>query len=430
MPRFYGNYSKKGPVFGSPEEPSDLRKEEGAKRLGDGWYNTAPGVARLCRSGENLVAFFSALFIATFKLDGFQTGVTIAKDDTNTPYVEAFWSRNRELSSDESAGKKKIGNAGQMGGAYDAFKAFALCISTDIFQRDENIAKVTVSGEGYRASHGKQSAKFASIHPFQLILELIDGTEIVLLMTPALHEFFLRHGTSQKSFRDAVDMNQFLLTETQCHVFPVPILHIGNLHECIRAGYNLAMNVSESYVEGIMISLVTNPNFVMKLKTPQQMKGEFSSIKRLAPLNTPSNDSSDLLTIFDPEIRESYQLLVDIYDAFLLMTENVKKDAKLSTEASDIDDTLKSMIPSAFQKFTISDVPKPDSFDIDSTGFFTQPLSKADFFPFLAKTKDFMLKEISKNYLETSGQDIDRNISKNLSKMIQDFLSVTFCAPK
>jgi hypothetical protein len=436
--RLYAGFSPEfahtGSVFTPPVKKDDiLRKDKGERGRGDGWYNTAPTIANLVRYGKDLTAFFTTLFIATFKLDGFQTGVTIKKNHANEPEVETFWSRNRELDAEEQAGTKKIGNAGSMGNAYNVFKDFALRISTIIFNNDANIAKVTVTGEGYRASHGKQFAKFASIHPFQLILELVDKTEVVLLMTPELHNFLRHNGTCHNSFRDAVDMNMFLLQETQCHVFPVPILHIGNLHDCIRAGHRLAMTVHELYVEGIMITPIVNPNFVMKLKTPQQMKGEFSSIKRLAKLDVPESEIGDSLMIQDPEIRASYQLLVDIYDAFLSLSVNEKKDVKMSAEASDVQKELevmlKSMIQPAFHKFIASDTPKHNKFDGSVAGFLTEPIPKAEFFPFVAKIKDFVVAEIAKNYAESSGQELDKNVLKNLGKKVQDYLLTQFPTP-
>jgi hypothetical protein len=428
------DFVRGGPVFTPPVEKDDiLRKDKGERGRGDGWYNTAPAIASLVRFGRDLSTFFDTSCIATFKLDGFQTGITIVNNVDNGPQVETFWSRNRELSVEEKTGKKTIGNAGQMGGAYDAFKDFALRIATVIFHNDVDIAKVTVTGEGYRASHGKQSAKFASIHPFQLILELVDGKEVVLLMTPALHDFLRQHGTCGNSFRDVVDMNQFLLQETQCHIFPVPVLRIGNLHDCIRAGHHLAMTVQELYVEGIMISSTVNPNFVMKLKTPQQMKGEFSSIKRLAPLDIAESEIGDKLMIQDPVIRESYQLLVDIYDAFLALSANEKKDAKMSAEAldtqKDLEVVLKSMMPPALHKFSSSDAPKNDKFDGTVTGFLTEPLPKVEFFQFLGKVKEFMVKEIAKNYVESSGQELDKGVAKNLTKLVHDYLLTQFLPP-
>lgn len=419
-----------GVVFTNLRSADDTRKEKGDTSRGDSWFNTAPVIALLLKMHVNLQLFFSCIFIATFKLDGFQTGVTIAKDEKNEPCVESFWSRNRLLTAEEISGNSKIGNAGQMGGAYDVFKTFSLKIAHDIFHRDERVAKVTVTGEGYRASYEKQSAQFASIHPFQLILELGDETEIVLLMTPSLHEFMNSHGTYQKGFRDVVEMNQFLVNDKQHHVFPTPILHIGNLHECIRAGHRLAMNVHESYVEGIMISLADTPNFVMKLKTPQQMKGEFSSIKRLAPLGISPDDAGNMLCIEDQNVRDSYQLLVDIYDEFLKFSEEEAKAAAEAKKASNgIVETLIPMVDPAFKKFLISDSEKPPQFDLDAQGYLTQQLPKREFFTFLGKVKDFVLKEIEKNHSESSGQEIDKNTLKTLTKYVQDFLGSQFLAP-
>jgi hypothetical protein len=413
------------PQFSSNEY---LRKDKGSVGRGDGWYNLASVIPTLQRYHQDISAFLETPCTATYKLDGSQIGLTINVDSGNMT-VSQMWSRNRELDTEEINGTKKFGMAGSLGNSVGIFTTFGTEIARELYSIRQDFTKMTITGEAYRATFETQTAKFPSIHPFSMTIEMADETEIVFLMTPDLHNLFARFATSKVIFNSIIEMNKFLCMETVNHVFPVPIFHIGTIHSCVNACFDPIMKIREHYFEGFMLSPVFNPNFVVKLKTPQQMKGEFSSIKRLAKPNCEPNGNEIILV--SPQDCRTYQMLVDIYDAFLTL--DTRKDAVVSAAANAaamaLTQTFQSSIPAALTKFCYSDIQKPASFDPVNEMFFTSPLMKADFFKFLGIAKNFIVDEIVKNYKESSGNELEKKEINELGKMVQIHLLKVFLPP-
>jgi hypothetical protein len=66
---------------------------------------------------------------------------------------------------------------------------------------------------------------------------------------------------------------------------------------------------------------------------------------------------------------------------------------------------------------------------VSAKGFFTQAPKKQEFYPFLAKIKEFIMKEIGRNYEETTGQRIDKKFMSPINKFMSDFLSDVLIKP-
>jgi hypothetical protein len=431
--RIYGMIDHVGKLIKTFKGCFPLIKEQGQTYRGDGWYNTAPCLFRIQKEGIDVQQFMNQKFVATLKLDGSQCGVV--SDGNN---VVSGWSRNRELTENEYKGNQKFGSIGSMGTAFENFGAYVCMVSKDFKNQNPDINTVTVSAEAYRAKSGTKVAKCASIHPFQVILQMKDGQEIALLMTPQLHQFLWGRGNvDPTNIKDHRDMHNFLLCErpplTDNRIFPAPIFHIGTLHECIQKGYQLALEAKEHYVEGIMLTLVDSPNFVMKLKTPQQMMGEFSSIKRLA--NSQDEVTETNIWFVDSQVRQSYALLVDLYDKFLALNKNERVDGVRSSMSKDerqrVISALASAVQVASQKILTSPLtfPPPTQFDASQPKFFTSPLEKKDFFPFLGRIQQDIFKEVAKNHQESTGQSLAKDTGKLLSDLCKTHLLSTLEPP-
>lgn len=396
-----------------------LRRDKGSRSRGDSWYNEAPNIANMDKYyGPGFVTeAMNHQTVATPKIDGSQCGMTVQSDGT----VQG-WSRNRELDANEIKGTKKFGNPGTMESSFAIFAEFV----SDLFGHMDSIVpgilnSVTVTGEAYRASLDDKSAKFTSIHPFQMIVELKNGTEIVMLMTLGLHKLFTQYSsTPRRPFTDIFDMSTFMIGEKCNHIFPVPIYFVGTRHECIKKGHELAVSSPDLIVEGLMFTDATNPCFVSKLKTPQQMKGEFSSIKRLLPLG--EEDCPDKQIRLDNlQDRETYGYLVDLYDRFLALTKDNRVDAlrqkeanqKHQTEVTEKVNKLMPMIEVAFDKWKSSDAPKPDDLSVR--------MSKKDFYLLLAGIVKFSHGEITKN-LKECDETLEKKDEKMLNKWIMEYV--------
>lgn len=395
-----------------------LRKEKGARSRGDSWYNEAPNIATMIKyyGCDFVTEIMKQQNIATPKIDGSQCGITVQRDGS----IQG-WSRNRELSKDEIDGTEKFGNPGAMENCFGIFTKFVSNLFTHMDSIVPEILKtITVTGEAYRAFLNKKSAKFTSIHPFQMIVELKNGIEIVMLMTLELHKLFTQYSSIHHQFTDIFDMSAFMIEEKCNHIFPVPIYFVGNRYECIKKGHELAINSSDLIVEGLMLTDTINPCFVSKLKTPQQMKGEFSSIKRLAPLGE-EFDPDKQIYLNNLQDRETYEYLVDLYNRFLALTKNNRVDAlrqkeikqKAQNEEEEKADKLMPMIEGAFDKWKNSDAPKPGDLSVR--------MSKNNFYGLVAEIVKFSNIEIMKN-LKECGDTLEKKDEKMLNKWIMVYI--------
>lgn len=374
-------------------------KENGPQARGDSWYNVVSVIGKIL--SRNLTFTFQQLgnVLATFKLDGFQTGITI-DISSEDPVFYKGWTRTRELTSEEFAGSRKVSKEGLMGQAYAYFVTYSRRIAM-FFKKYATVKFVTVTGEGYCASNLHDKSQFPSIHPFQIILELEDKQEIVLLMTPGLHSMLSEFSTGPV-FVNFNEMTEFLVSATQSHIFPVPIFYYGPFNVCIERCHNYIIQMlNVPAFEGFMITPFNDgiyTNYATKFKSPNHMRGEFSSVKRFAQPH--------------PEDMACYSLMIDLFDRFIKMEKGQSETADEADEAKTSLVSINSMISAGYDKFLVSDMKSP-MFD-------TLSLPKKEFYTMVGAIKNFVVDEIIKNCSEC-GDTIEME-KKILEKHVQSFI--------
>lgn len=393
-----------------------LCKSHGHNGHGDSWYNEIANVYKVAKKlGEDsLQEMMLENVVVTTKFDGSQIGVTIQNNEERT--VTGL-SRNRELTESEMCGSTKFGMVGSMSNAFPLFVTFTNSLLNELNHiLHFPFKSVTVTGEVYRATLHKKSAPFTSILPFQMILELDDTSEIVMLMTPGLHKFFMQFASVQTQFETIFDASEFMINANTSHVFPVPIFFIGSRADAIRYSHSFIISHQEHFVEGVMITGINNPCFVLKLKTPQHTKGEITNIHRLIAVdNTPEEND---MYIDNPELRAIYLLLEDIYDRFLALSKDQRVDALRSKASKEVKKTFEpiflSIIPVAYQKWLTSDMDKPSDLTLQMT--------KGEYYPFKGTIISFIRNEVKKN-MEESGQTIAKTDITLLTKLTDQYVT-------